>query len=220
MNRATEDKRAGWIDISQPLKAGIAVWPGDPEFTSGFSSSMGSGDPYNVGRVNLGLHTGTHAESPLHFERSGRDIAAYPLEIFIGRAQVVLASGQRVIDLSFVQQFNTLPERLLLKTGSGVERGWHEEFACLDSAAAEWLAGRGVRLLGIDSPSVDAARSTSWPAHRALARSGVVVLENLCLDAVQAGWFELVALPLNLPGIEASPVRAVLRPLSGGEGPQ
>jgi len=209
-----------WIDISQPLRAGIAVWPGDPEFTSGGSSSIPSGDAYNVGQMSLGLHTGTHAESPLHFERHGLDIAACPLELFIGPALVVLANARLVIDLSFVQQFDILPERLLLKTGTGVERGWHEEFAHLEGDAALFLASRGVRLLGIDSPSVDAARSTTWPAHRALARSGVVVLENLCLEAVQAGWYELVALPLNLPGMEASPVRAALRPLPRGEGPQ
>lgn len=204
-----------WIDISQPLVPGMAVWPGDPPFAAEFTHSLRTGASYNVGQMSLGLHTGTHAESALHFEAEGPDIASPPLDTFLGPALVVEACGRTALDEAFVQHLDHLPSRLLFKTGTGIQRGWHEAFTWIEAAAAERLAAGGVRLLGIDSPSVDAARSDRWPAHRILARAGVVVLENLCLEAVQPGWYELVALPLNLPGREASPVRAALRRLPG-----
>jgi arylformamidase len=99
----------------------------------------------------------------------------------------------------------------LLKTGTGVEHGWHEEFSYLAPEAAAELVRRGILLVGLDTPSVDEARSTSWPAHRLLADAGVVVLENLRLADVDPGTYELVALPLKLRDLEASPVRAALR---------
>ena len=213
MHARTKHSRDGWIDISHTLIPGISVWPGDPEFTSGHSSSISGGDVCNVGRMSLGLHTGTHAESPLHFEQNGPDISEIPLEVFIGPALVVSATGP-IIDLAFVRTLD-VPERLLLKTGSGIERGWHGDFAGLDAEAAEELVRRGVRLLGIDTPSVDRAQDETWPVHRVFARTGVVVLENLLLADISPGTYELVALPLNLPGLEASPVRAAIRPLSG-----
>jgi arylformamidase len=203
-----------WLDISQPLEPGMVVWPGDEAFQSQLSASMRDGDPYNLGSIRLSLHAGTHADAPRHFERDGADIGDCRLDVFIGPALVLDVSGARAVARAAFEPLSDFPERILLKTGTGVEAGWHEDFAYLHEDAAAELVRRGVRLVGVDTPSVDEAHSAAWPVHRRLAASGVVVLENLRLAGVAPGWYELVALPLRLRGLEASPVRAALRPLS------
>ena len=201
-----------WLDITQTLEPGMTVWPGDVNFTSHGSSSIVSGDPCDVNSISLSLHAGTHADAPRHFRRGGPDIAACALEAFLGPALVVDVRGERPVSLAAIARLaSPHPPRLLLKTGTGVEQGWHEEFSYLATEAAAELVRRGILLVGLDTPSVDEARSTSWPAHRLLADAGVVVLENLRLADVDPGPYELVALPLKLRNLEASPVRAALR---------
>lgn len=202
-----------WIDISQTLSPGLVMWPGDPPFEVGQTASFKAGDAHNVGRLHLGLHSGTHVDAPLHFRADGADVASCALDIFVGPARVIDLEGRRALTLDMVNGLETEVKRLLIKTGSGVEAGWHETFACLEEEAALELVRRGITLVGIDTPSVDPASSVTWPVHRQFAAAGVVILENLKLDLVRPGWYELVALPLKLSGLEASPVRAVVRPL-------
>ena len=209
-----------WIDITQTLAPGMAVWPGDPPFAVTRVMSMEAGDICNVGAVAMSLHTGTHAEAPRHFESQGATLADCDLNVFMGPVCVLDCTGVRRIDRDHLQSSAVgRHERVLLKTGTGVENGWHRDFAALTEEAAQELVRRGVKLVGIDTPSVDEADSLTHPAHHILAAAGVVVLENLRLSHVEPGPYELVALPLKLTHVEASPVRAVLRkvPAGGGE---
>jgi arylformamidase len=203
-----------WIDISQTLEPGMTVWPGDTAFETSRAMDLDAGDPYTVGSITLGLHTGTHADAPSHFERSGAAIADCELRVFVGPVFVLEVPFPGPIDSEFAHGIQAAPlERLIFKTGTGVEQGWHEGFSFLSAEAAQVLVDKGVRLLGLDTPSVDEASSLTWPAHRILAAAGVVILENLRLAEVESGWYELVALPLKLKNLEASPVRAVLKRL-------
>lgn len=204
-----------WIDITQTLAPGMAVWPGDPPLEVTRIMSLEAGDFCNVGAVAMSLHTGTHAEAPGHFEPEGTALADCDLNVFMGPAYVLECAGARRIDRDRLQgPALDLHHRVLLKTGTGVEKGWHTDFAVLTTEAAEDLVRRGVRLVGIDTPSVDEADSRTHAVHRILAAAGVVVLENLRLSHVAPGAYELLALPLKLSGVEASPVRAVLRKVS------
>ena len=78
----------------------------------------------------------------------------------------------------------------------------------------ERLAALGVQLVGIDTASIDPAESKTLDSHQVIRRLGLRVLENLVLDDVPEGDYELIALPLKLMTADASPVRAVLRELA------
>lgn len=201
-----------WIDISQALEPGMTVWPGDAAFETFRVMSLEDGEPCNMGGIRLSLHTGTHADAPRHFEGAGAAISECGLDAFLGPAHVVEVTDSSPIARVHVDRIQSARlERVLFKTGTGVESGWHDRFSYLSVDAARELVRRGVRLVGMDTPSVDEAHSATWPAHRVFAARGVVVLENLQLSDVTAGLYELLALPLKLKNLEASPVRAVLR---------
>jgi len=200
------------IDISQPLSAGMTVWPGDTPFETSQVMRMADGDACDVGSITLGLHTGTHADAPGHFLQQGRSIADCELDAFVGEALVVDATDSVPVGPQHLSSLGgTFPERILFKTGTGVAQSWHDAFSYLALSTARALANGSVRLIGVDTPSVDSAQSTTHDTHRVLAAAGVIILENLALDHVQPGVYDLMALPLKLEGMEASPVRAILR---------
>ena len=204
-------------DISRPVSPAIAVWPGDQAFHMRWTMRLASGDSCNVAAVTMSVHTGTHADAPYHFDEHGAAIADVPLEPYLGPATVVEAGAGGSIDGDTLRALDLARiRRVLFKTrASGLpESQWDTGFAFLTERAAQHLADSGLLLVGTDAPSVDAHDSKTLAAHRALARGGVAILESLHLAAVPPGEYELIALPLRLAGLDASPVRAVLRPLA------
>lgn len=204
------------IDISQTLSAGIGVWPGDTPFQPFWVMRMDEGDSCNVGSVTMSLHTGTHADAPRHFIDQGSSPADCDLSVYIGPVIVVDATAEPYVDLSAVIALeNTKPERVLLKTSSSRAEKFDSSFSYIAPEAASALVDLGIRLVGIDTPSVDHSDSTSLASHKTLAAADVAILENLNLAHVMPGSYELIAFPLKLAGMDASPVRAVLRTLPG-----
>ena len=191
------------IDITRPLDASIVVWPGDTPFATSWTARLDRGDAANVGSVTMSLHTGTHADAPRHVLQSGASIDTI-LEPFIGPALILEATNDQISASALSTLPKVIPPRILFKTGGS---------GFLDAGAARDLVARGVRLVGLDSPSVDSDASETLEAHHVLADAGVVILENLELSAVRPGTYELIALPLRLVGMDASPVRAILRTL-------
>lgn len=204
-------------DISRPLAAGVAVWPGDPPFELDWPVERHQPNAPVVARIRLGTHTATHVDAPFHFFSDGSTVDAVPLETFIGKAVLVDVTDRESIDAAVVRsvlEVDADPRRVLFRTAawSGVEHGgFPERYAGLDHEAARALATAGVRLIGTDAPSVDPPDSPDHPAHGVLLREGICILENLDLDAAPPGTYELIAFPLRLTGADASPVRAVLR---------
>lgn len=203
------------LDISQPLGKGVPVWPGDTEFSFDLAWRREYGGPVNVGRLAMSTHTGTHVDAPFHFRDDGARAGAFDLEAFIGPAWVIEVRGESV----GVEELGRCElegvERLLVKTGSWTDRtSFPAGITHLRPEVAPFLAQKGVRLVGVDVPSVDLLDSEDLPAHEALRVNGVHILEGLVLDRVKPGDYELAALPLSLQEADASPVRAVLRPLS------
>lgn len=204
-------------DISPPLHTGMPVWPGDTPFQAYRVWRLEHSCPVNVSRFTLSTHAGAHADAPLHYLAGGMAIGDTPLEPYLGPCRLIHCLGGGALGVDELQAAlarlpGPLPERVLLRTWlrSPTTR-WDPAFRALSAAAIDWLGGQGVRLIGVDSPSLDPADSKTLPAHHAVARAGMAILENLLLDAVREGDYELIALPLRLSGLDASPVRAVLR---------
>ncbi|HQQ68738.1 MAG TPA: arylformamidase [Alicycliphilus sp.] len=204
-------------DISAPVHAASPAYPGDTPYGQQWSATIGAGSAVNVSTLTLSPHIGTHADAPLHYDNDGAAIGKLPLHAFIGRCRVIHAMGcGPLVEWRHIAHAVTadLPPRVLLRTyeNAPVDR-WDAGLTALAPDALERLADAGVLLVGMDTASVDPAGSMELPSHQVLRRRGLRVLENLVLDAVPEGDYELIALPLKLTTADASPVRAVLRSL-------
>lgn len=201
-------------DITRPVRDGHPVWPGDAPCRIEWTSRLGEGASANVAGLSMSAHTGTHADGPFHVVEEGARIGAAPLEAFIGPARVLDARDCRCIDAEWLREAlaDDRPERVLFNTACWLAPdAFPTTYPPITPHAAELLAGFGVRLVGTDAPSVDPFDSDDLPAHRVLLGAGVGILENLLLDGIVDGTYELIALPLRLEDADASPVRAVLR---------
>jgi arylformamidase len=199
-------------DITPPVSLNLAVWPGDVPLTHHSTLSQDRGDSVNVTEIRGTVHLGAHADGPRHFDSRGWDISRVPLDFYLGLARVIECLGVSEITpehLAGVPWDAT--ERLLIKTLSRFHATeFNEHFPHLSEPAGELIASRGLRLVGVDVPSVDARHSKTLANHRAFLRSRTAILENLDLSQIRPGVYELIALPLKLVDADSSPVRAVL----------
>ncbi|CAM3400844.1 arylformamidase [Aeromicrobium ponti] len=207
--------KKGWIDISQPLSSDIAHWPGDTPFSYETAFTKEQTGSVNIGRITTSLHTGTHVDAPFHFNDEGEKIIDLDIELYIGTALVIDVSGYDHVDAEVLRGFDLEGvERVLLKTAvPNNPEVFPERISELAADMADYLGSKGVRLLGVDVPSVDPLDSKDMETHHALYRNGIHILENIMLDDVEEGNYELIALPLPIKGADGSPVRAVIRPL-------
>lgn len=205
------------IDISPLLSARTAVFPGDTAFERRDLMHVDQGHHISLSTITTTVHLGSHADAPIHYGAGGRTIEQQPLELYVGPCLVLhveAAHGRAVTiqDLAGRVPFGT--ERLVLATGTHTDReAWTDSFASIDPPLVGWLDARGVRLVAIDTPSVDRADSKDLPAHAAFLAHDVSIIEGVVLEGVPEGRYELIALPLRIEGADASPVRAVLRTL-------
>ncbi len=203
-------------DISPPVHAASPVFPGDTAYQQRWSAHIGPGCPVNVSAITLSPHVGAHADAPLHYDPAGAAVGDLDLTPFLGPCRVIHAIGVRPLILweHLAHATSGLPPRVLVRTYARAPIGhWDPQLAAYAPETVERLADAGVRLIGIDSASIDPADSKQLASHQVIRRRGLRVLENLMLDAVPEGDYELIALPLKLTQADASPVRAVLRAL-------
>lgn len=203
-------------DISQRLNTAIPVWPGDTPFTESRTWMLTANCPVNVSRFSLSTHTGTHADAPLHYDAAGATIGEVDLTPYLGACRVInvsSSSGDITPDMIYAQLKNSPPRVLLRTYMTAPEAIWDKDFRAISPATIELLAANGVILIGTDTPSLDTQESKTMDAHHAVQRHHMSILEGLVLDDVPEGDYELIALPLKLMTLDASPVRAVLRQL-------
>ncbi len=200
-------------DISPAVATDSALFPGDEAYTLRWTARIGPGCPVNLSAITMSPHIGAHADAPLHYADGERSIAEVALEPYLGPCRVIDAIGPaRLIRPDDIAPFaQALPPRVLVRTCESAPRHWSPTFSSFAPQTIDWLADRGVQLVGIDSQSVDPADSKTLPSHHRLLARDLRVLENLVLDEIAAGDYELIALPLKLTQACASPVRAVLR---------
>lgn len=204
-------------DLSPPVHAGAPVFPGDTPYAQAWGARIGPGCPVNVSTLTLSPHTGAHADAPLHYDDAGAAAGALALAPYLGRCRVIhaIGCGPLVRWRHLEHALADLPPRVLVRTyaRAPVDR-WDPELAAYAPETVERLADLGVKLIGIDTASIDPADSKTLDSHQVVRRRDLRVLENLVLDDVPEGDYELIALPLKLTTADASPVRAILRALA------
>jgi len=202
-------------DISPPIAADSPLFPGDEPYAQRWTARIGPGCPVNLSAISLSPHIGAHADAPLHYGDGERAIGEVDLSPYIGPCRVIHAidRGTLIRPEHLAHAVEQLPPRVLVRSCLAAPTAWSPQFASFAPETIIWLAGLGVKLVGIDSQSADPADSKTLDSHQELLLHDLRVLENLVLDAVPAGDYELIALPLKLMQACASPVRAVLREL-------
>jgi arylformamidase len=201
-------------DVSVAVRVGTPEWPGDAPFECGWTTRIVDGASVNLSSIAGSPHVGTHADAPLHVHDGWPATDALPLAAFIGSALLLDVSACAPGQLSLAADDPRLDgvERLLLRTGCTIADGaFPGAWPVLSIESATALATRGLKLLGVDAPSVDERENRTLDVHRALFGGGAFVLENLDLRRVPEGHYELIAPPQRLVGLDAAPVRAVLR---------
>ncbi len=190
----------------------IGVFPGDTPYRREELLRIADGAPIDLSTIRTTVHLGAHADAPGHYQQGGAGIHERPLELYLGDCQVVDAPverGQRVRPQDLTAEIEA--PRVLIRTGSFPDpEAWNEDFASLSAELVEDLAARGVRLVGIDTPSIDLQDDKLLESHHAVAAHDLAVLEGLVLSGVRPGRYTLIAFPLKLEGADAAPVRAVL----------
>lgn len=202
------------IDISPLVSERIAVWPGDTPFGYTPNARIADGANIDLGEIRTTVHVGAHADSTSHYHADGVGVEQRELDRYYGDCEVIevsVARGARIQPSDLPHEPSS--ERVLFKTGTFPDpENFNEDFAAFSPALLEHLADRGVRLIGIDTPSADLFASKALEAHQVLFARDLAILETLVLDHVEPGRYTLIALPLRLEGADASPVRAALVP--------
>ena len=207
-----------WIDISVNLCSPMPCWPGSAKFQVDRVSDMNKGALANASILVMGSHAGTHVDSPLHFVKDGRSIDTIPLDATNGRARLFEFRGVKSITPEMLEPHKIRRgERVLFKTDNSF-RVWKlcdfvEDYVYISSKAAKYLVSRGVKSVGIDYLSIGEFGMDGVAAHQAFLNHGVWLIEGLDLSAVSPGTYELICLPLKLIGCEASPARAMVKPV-------
>ena len=201
------------FDISPPIAAKLKVWPGDTAPTREVLCDLHRGDSITLSTLRATVHLGAHADAPSHYGADAPAIHERSLDYFLGPCQVVHLAAPRGVRLTPEMVLQPVrAERVLIATGTFPDpEQFNTDFAALSPELVQRLHEQGVKLIGIDTPSVDLFSSKDLPSHLACLRYDMAILEGLVLKDVPEGRYELIALPLKLVGFDASPVRAVLR---------
>ena len=203
-------------DITPVVTANLAVWPGDTPLSRELLADMHRGDNLTLSTLRATVHLGAHADAPSHYGRDAATIESRPLELYLGPCRVIRVQaerGQRIPPSAIPADLHA--ERVLFKTDTYPDPDkFNEDFAAFEPATIDRLHDRGVRLVGIDTPSVDLFSAKELVAHARFLANDMAILEGLVLSHVPEGEYELIALPLRLSGFDASPVRAVLRTIA------
>ena len=200
-------------DITPPITTSLKVWPQDTAPSREVIRDMKDGTVTTSSMLRTTVHVGAHADAPNHYSLNAPGIGERSLDYYLGPCRVIGVNVQRAtaIEPGAICVPVEAP-RVLFKTETYPDPTcFNDDFAGLSPALIDMLGEHGVKLVGIDTPSVDLFASKGLPAHKATLQHDMAILEILRLAEVPDGLYELIALPLKLIGFDASPVRAVLR---------
>jgi arylformamidase len=203
-------------DLTPTIDRALKVFPGDTPPEREVLLDMEAGAHLTLSTLRTTVHVGAHADAPSHYARGAASIEKRPLDLYLGPCQVLRLDARRdtLLRPDDVRGASIAAPRVLLATGTYPDPAvFNEDFAALAPALIDFLHDRGVRLVGVDTPSLDPCQSKDLPAHQACLRHDMAILEGLVLAHVPEGLYELIALPLPLAGADGSPVRAILRDL-------
>lgn len=201
-----------WIDITQTLTDDTAHWPEDTPFKFELPVTKAQTGSVNIGKITTSTHTGTHIDAPFHFDDAGATVEALDINRYIGDATVISVFGTGEITKSLLSRFDIKGSILLIRTQEAYDtETFPETVPVLDGDAVEYLVSLGIKLFGIDVPSVDALDSKALAIHHKLHQNDIMIIENVVLAEVPDGFYEFIALPLKIKGGDGSPVRAAVK---------
>lgn len=201
-----------WIDITVELSENVEEWPGDTPFSFETPVTKEMSGSVNIGKITTSTHIGTHVDAPFHFDNDGATIETLDVNRYIGDATVIEVVGKDEINKSDLEAHSINGTILLIKTQAAPDKSvFPSEVPTLTLDAVSYLADKGIKLFGIDVPSVDLVNSKTLNIHHALHAQDIMIIENIVLDAVIPGVYDFIALPLKIKGADGSPVRAVIR---------
>jgi arylformamidase len=221
MTSAKEPRKADWIDVSVTIRTGMPHWPDNPPVVLERVMDLGRGDGCNLSRLDLGVHSGTHMDGPVHFMHEAAGLDSMPLAATVGEARVIEIEHHREIRVEELRKHALQAgERVLFKTSNSA-RCWTadsfvEDFVYITEKAARHLAETRVRTVGVDYLSVGGYYRDGAAIHRILLEAGIWIIEGLDLSPVAGGRYEMVCLPIKLHGADGAPARAILRPIAAG----
>ena len=205
-----------YIDITPEIHPGIGVFPGDVPFHREVSYDVENGDHMTLSHIKTTLHLGAHTDAPNHYMKGGEGISERPLDYYMGPCQVIdvssIASPGGLIVSQDLNRIKIETTRVLFKTMSFNHNSWNNDFCALSEGLVKELVNQGVKLVGIDTPSIDLVDSKELKAHSVVAENNMGILEGVDLSYADEGRYQLISLPLKIKGADASPVRAVLLP--------
>lgn len=200
-------------DISPLISPEIAVFPGDTTFQAQFLLDMHKGDNLTLSSITTTVHLGAHTDAPSHYHASGKTMEQRELSYYMGAVQVISVQCPRGtrIGIQDLHNIKISCPRVLFKTSSFPDPNkWNHDFVALSPELLDYLASLKVILVGLDTPSVDLADDKQLVSHQKIYQHNMAILEGVCLDQVEDGVYNLIALPLKIKGADASPVRAIL----------
>jgi arylformamidase len=203
------------IDVSVPLDATLATYPGNTPFSLEAIKRIARGDSSNVSTLHMSAHCGTHVDAPRHFFDAASGTDALPLEMLIGRARVVEIAARKAIDLDALAGLDLSEDvRVLFKTHNSQLWGspeFHRDYVGVTESGARYLVNQGIKVVGVDYLSVEEFKKPGAPAHHVLLGAGTIVIEGLNLRDVEPGIYEMTCLPLKIVGADGAPARVILR---------
>lgn len=210
-----------WKDITMTISSNLVVWPGDPPLKVERIADMEKGHDSNLTRLNISAHSGTHMDAPLHFVKDAAGIDEIPLEVVMGEARIIEIRDDVSIKSSELKQYEIKEgERILLKTKNSdhdwSEKDFNENFVHLETEAAEFLAEKKIKLLGVDYLSISGYNKNETEVHQAILGAGIWAVEGLKLRDIEPGNYELICLPMKIKNSDGAPARVLVRPMTKG----
>jgi arylformamidase len=204
------------IDISIAISPKSISWPGSKKPKLHKTMSLDEGDEANVTDIQMGLHTCTHYDAPLHFISDGHTMEGYPIDLFVGECFVadVRVGSHITKEVLETLHLEKPIRRLLLRANDTLipeATEFNKNYFAISRSGAEWIVENKIELVGIDYLSVEAFDNKEFETHRTLLGNGVAALEGLNLKDVKQGYYNLIAPPLKISLVEASPARAFLQ---------
>ena len=202
------------IDVTVPLDAHLASYPGNTPFGLEAVKRISKGDSSNVSSIHMSAHSGTHVDAPRHFFDSGGDADSLSLDMLIGRTRVIEITSRAIGAEDLAKLDLSEDVRLLIKTSNSRLWGdpeFHKDYVGVSESGAKHLVDHGLKVVGVDYLSVEQFRFPGAPAHHILLGGGVIVIEGLNLREVDPGVYDMFCLPLRVVDSDGAPARVVLR---------
>ncbi len=209
--------KPSYFDISVALSPNLVVWPGDAPVNMLKQASLESGDGFEISRLTLSTHAGTHVDPPRHFVPGGATADQLDLRKCLGTTLVAALPGRSMILKKDIASYDWRRFRRVLFKTKNSSFNWNgtfqRDFTSLSEEAAEFLLEKGVQLIGIDYLSIEAENNPDFPVHNKLLENEIIILEGINLSAVPPGIYDLVCLPLKIEKGDGAPARAILFPI-------